>query len=117
MTTYVAVPERDAEAAQEAREFHQLARATDKRITAQRREIIRERAEQEAKARRLAKIQRKQVRSFWRAMGYAALGTLSFVAARLGLMNAWLALGIVGGCLVALGVNLGEAVRLSKAAK
>lgn len=117
MTTYIAVPERDAEAAQEAREFHRLAQATDKRITAQRREIILERAEQEAKARQLEKIQRKRMQHLWRVTGYMALGSLSFAAARLGLMNAWLALGIVGGCMVALGGNLCEAVKLSKATK
>lgn len=114
---YVAVPERDMEAARECRELHRLALATDRRIQAAEQAAADRRAAQEARAKKLARIQTKQARGLRRCLGYAVIGAGAFLAARLGLVNPWMALSLVGGLLVALGFNLAEAIRLAKEAR
>ncbi len=117
MENYIAVPRAAAEAARECREFRHLAEATDRRIEAACKSAEAVRAAQEARAKKLARIQRKQEQSLRRCLGYGVAGTLTFRAVQLGLVDLRLSLVIVGGLLVALGFNLAEAVRLDKESK
>ena len=117
MKEFVGIPAEALEAARENRELRKLAEATDRRIEAACKSAEAMRASQEARAKKLARIKRKQMQGLRRCLGYAVIGTLAFGAARLGLVDPWLALGIVGGLLVALGFNLAQAVRLDKEAR
>lgn len=117
MKEFVGIPAEALEAARENRELRKLAEATDRRIEAACKSAAATRASQEARAKKLARIKRKQMQGLRRCLGYAVIGTLAFGAARLGLVDPWLALGIVGGLLVALGFNLAQAVRLDKEAR
>lgn len=117
MSDYIAIPRETAEAAQESREFHRLAEATDRRIEAASKSSAAARAAQEVRARKMARIRRKQMQGLRRCLGYAVVGTLAFGAARLGLMDPGLAIGILGGLLVALGFNFKDYARLEKEAR
>lgn len=117
MKEFVGIPTEALEAARENRELRRLAEATDRRIEAACKSAEAARSAQEARAKKLARIRKKQMQGLQRCLGYAVLGTLAFGAARLGLVDPWLSLGIVGGLLVALGFNLAEAVRLDKEAR
>ena len=117
MTDYVAIPREAAETARECRDFRRLALATDRRIQAAEQAAADRRAAQEARVKKLARIQKKQAQGLRRCLGYAAAGTAAFLAAHLGLVNPWLALSLVGTLLVALGFNLAEAIRLAKEAR
>ena len=115
--TYVTVPQRDMEAARENRELRRLALATDRRLKEAEQAAAERRQAQEAHSRRLARIQRQQTRNLTRCAIFALTGAVALASARLGLVNPWLALSLVGGLLVALGFNLAEAVRLAKEAR
>ena len=117
MKEYVGIPTEALETARENRELRRLAEATDRRIEAACKSAAALRSAQEARAKKLARIRKKQMQGLQRCLGYAVIGALAFGAARLGLLDPWLSLGIVGGLLVALGFNLAEAVRLDKAGK
>ena len=117
MSDYIAIPRETAEAARECREFRRLAEATDRRIEAASKSSAAARAAQEVRARKMARIRRKQMQGLRRCLGYAVVGTLAFGAARLGLMDPGLAIGILGGLLVALGINFKDYARLEKEAR
>ena len=117
MNEYVAISERVLEVAREDREFRRLAEATDKRIEAACKSAEAVRAAQEARAKKLARIRKKQMQGLRRCLGYAVIGATAFGAARLGLADPWLALVVVVVLLVAIGFNLAEAVRLEKEGK
>lgn len=117
MKEFVGIPTEALEAARENRELRCLAEATDKRIEAACKSAEAVRAAQEARAKKLARLRKKQMQGLRRCLGYAVVGAAAFGAARLNLLDPWLSLGIVGGLLVALGFNLAEAVRLDKEAR
>ena len=117
MKEFIGIPAEALEAARENRELRRLAEATDKRIEAACKSAEATRAAQEARTRKMVRIRRKQMQGLRRCLGYAVIGTLDFVAARLGLMNPGLAIGILGGLLVALGVNFKDYARLEKEAR
>lgn len=117
VTDYIAIPRETAETARECRDFRRLALATDRRIQAAEQAAADRRAAQKARVKKLARIQKKQAQGLRRCLGYAVVGTLDFVAARLGLMDPGLAIGILGGLLVALGLNFKDYARLEKEAR
>lgn len=117
MKEYVGIPTEALETARENRELRRLSEATDRRIEAACKSAVALRAAQEARDKKLARLREKQAQGLRRCLGYAVIGTLAFLAARLGLVDPWLSLGIVGGLLVALGFNLAEAIRLAKEAR
>lgn len=117
MKEYIGIPAEDLEAARENRELRKLAEATDRRIEAASKSSAAVRAAQEARGRKLARIRKKQMQGLRRCLGYAAVGTLDFAAARLGLMDPGLAIGVLGGLLVALGFNFRDYTRLEKEAR
>lgn len=117
MKEFVGIPTEALEAARENRELRRLAEATDRRIEAACKSAAATKRAQDARAKKLARIRKKQIQGLRRCLGYAVVGAMAFGAARLGLVDPWLSLGIVGGLLVALGFNLAEAVRLDKEAR
>ena len=117
MKEYIGIPAEVLEAARENREFRRLAEATDRRIEAASKSAEATRAVQGARAKKLARIRKKQMQGLRRCLEYAVIGTLDFVAARLGLMDPGLAIGILGGLLVALGFNFKDYARLEKEAR
>lgn len=117
MSDYIAIPRETAEAARENRELRRLSEATDRRIEAASKSAEATRAAQEARTRKMVRIRRKQMQGLRRCLGYAVIGTLAFGAARLGLMDPGLVIGILGGLLVALGFNFKDYARLEKEAR
>ena len=117
MKEYIGIPTEALEAAREARELRRLALATDRRLKEAEQAAAERRQVQEAHSRRLARIQRQQARNLARCAIFSLAGAVALASARLGLVNPWLALSLVGGLLVALGFNLAEAVRLAKEAR
>lgn len=117
MSEYVAISERALEAARENLDLRRLAEATDRRIEAACKSAAATRAAQEARAKKLARLRKKQLQGLRRCLGYAVVGTLAFGAARLGLMDPGLAIWILGGLLVALGFNFKDYARLEKEAR
>ena len=117
MKEYIGIPAETLEAARENRELRRLAEATDRRIEAACKSAEATRAAQEARAKKLARLRKKQMQGLRRCLGYAVIGTLAFGAARLGLMDPGLAIGILGGLLVALGFNFKEYAHLEKEAR
>lgn len=117
MKEYIGIPAEDLEAARENREFRRLAEATDRRIEAACKSAEAVKASQEARAKRLARIRKKQMQGLRRCLGYAVIGAMAFGAARLGLMDPGLAIGVLGGLLVALGFNFRDYTRLEKEAR
>ena len=117
MKEYVGIPTEALEAARENRELRRLAEATDRRIEAACKSAAAVRSAQDARAKKLARLRKKQIQGLRRCLGYAVIGTLAFGAARLGLMDPGLAIGILGGLLVALGFNFKDYARLEKEAR
>ena len=117
MKEFIGVPVETLEAARENRELRKLAEATDRRVEAACKSAEATRVAQDARAKKLARIRKKQIQGLRRCLGYAVIGTLDFAAARLGLMDPGLAIGILGGLLVALGFNFKDFARLEKEAR
>ena len=71
MKEYVGIPAEALEAARENRELRRLAEATDRRIEAACKSAAATRAAQEARAKKLARIRKKQLQGLRRCLGYA----------------------------------------------